>query len=136
MTRVKKKILVAGVGLTAALAYLAYAGVKAGQSYYLEVDPFLADSRYHATSVRLRGKVAEANLTLAEGGGGARFDLLGETQKIAVTYEGTIPDMFKSGVEVVVEGKLGSDGVFEAKELVTKCASKYEGRKEDAGAAL
>ena len=136
MTRLKKKIQVAGLGLTIALAYLVYAGVKAGRSYYLEVDPFLADTRYHAHSVRLRGRVGQENLAIDQGGMSARFDLLGETQRLAVTYQGTIPDLFKGGVEVVVDGKLRPDGSFAASQLFTKCASKYEGHEDDARRSL
>ena len=132
MTRMRKKIMVAGIGLAIALGYLVYAGVKAGRSYYLEVDSFLADTRYHAHRVRLRGWVDKENLTIGQGGMSARFDLLGETQRLQVTYEGTIPDMFKGGAEVVVDGELAPDGSFKASQLLTKCASKYEGNEDDA----
>ena len=37
-------------------------------------------------------------------------------------------DQFATGREVVVEGKYDSAGVFQADLLMTKCASKYEGK--------
>jgi cytochrome c-type biogenesis protein CcmE len=41
-------------------------------------------------------------------------------------YTGSVPDLFKTGREVVVDGKL-RNGVFIAvpNTLVTKCPSKY-----------
>jgi cytochrome c-type biogenesis protein CcmE len=47
-------------------------------------------------------------------------------QRVAVSYTGSVPDLFKVGRHVVVEGTL-RNGVFVAKpgSLVTKCPSKY-----------
>jgi len=46
---------------------------------------------------------------------------------LPVRYDGIdIPDLFRDGAEVVVEGRLGSDGVFVANKLMAKCPSKYE----------
>ena len=60
--------------------------------------------------------------------GGLRF-LLRDRHAMAsvpVLYKGTVPDLFKTGREVVVDGKL-RNGVFVAvpDTLVTKCPSKY-----------
>ena len=45
---------------------------------------------------------------------------------VPVVYKGSVPDLFKTGREVVVDGKL-RNGVFVAvpNSLVTKCPSKY-----------
>jgi len=60
----------------------------------------------------------------------AIFTVTGKTGRIPVAYHGVIPDMFKAGVEVVVEGKMDDTGVFQANVLMTKCASKYEGEEK------
>ncbi len=36
------------------------------------------------------------------------------------------PDMFAPGRDVIVEGKLGADGVITATQVMTSCASKYK----------
>ena len=45
---------------------------------------------------------------------------------IPVVYKGSVPDLFKTGRDVVVDGRL-RNGVFVAvpNTLVTKCPSKY-----------
>ena len=45
-----------------------------------------------------------------------------------VTYRGLVPDTFTdaSDIEVVVEGRLGADGVFHATDVLAKCGSRYE----------
>ena len=63
---------------------------------------------------------------------GLRFtlkDRKGSTA-VPVVYHGTVPDMFREGREVAVQGAL-RDGVFLAQRdtLVTKCPSKYVDKK-------
>ena len=125
MTTIQKKLLVAGVALVAAVGYLAYAGMKSGWVYFLEVDHFLADAKFQTQRVRLHGKVAEDDSFSSEKLD-ARFHLLGKSSQVAVAYHGVIPDMFQAGREVVVEGQLDPTGTFKADVLMTKCASKYE----------
>ena len=61
---------------------------------------------------------------------GMRFQLkdigTANAARIPVVYHGSVPDLFKVGRHVVLEGKL-RNGVFVAKpgSLVTKCPSKY-----------
>jgi cytochrome c-type biogenesis protein CcmE len=46
--------------------------------------------------------------------------------RVPVSYRGSVPDLFRVGRHIVVEGTV-RDGVFVAKpgSLVTKCPSKY-----------
>ena len=50
-----------------------------------------------------------------------------------VVYEGVLPDTFTDDIEVVLEGRFGTDGVFQAKTLLTKCGSRYEAAPEELG---
>ena len=45
-----------------------------------------------------------------------------------VTYQGLVPDTFTDAndIEVVVEGRLGRDGVIQATDVLAKCGSRYE----------
>jgi cytochrome c-type biogenesis protein CcmE len=124
MSAIQKKLLVAGIALAAAVGYLAYAGMKSGWVYFLEVDHFLADAQYRDQRVRVHGKVSEENFSAANLN--ANFCLEGKAKTLTVAYQGVIPDMFQAGREVVVEGKLDANGTFKADILMTKCASKYE----------
>lgn len=121
------KFIGGGLILLAALSYLAYAGLKEGWvSYHLPVDEFVAKPQFHNQRVRLAGKVAEEDLVCNPGLLSARFILLGESQRQPVAYSGVIPDLFKAGCEVVVEGRRDPTGLFKADIMMTKCASKYE----------
>lgn len=48
--------------------------------------------------------------------------------QMKVVYNGAIPNNFKSAQSLVVSGKY-QNGYFKANSILTKCPSKYEGRK-------
>jgi cytochrome c-type biogenesis protein CcmE len=84
----------------------------------------------HTGDVTLVGSVVGPVQGDAHTPGGLRFalkDIGGATPaRVPVDYRGSVPDLFKVGRHVVVEGTL-RNGVFVAKpgSLVTKCPSKY-----------
>ena len=126
MSRTKLKMVVAGATLGIAAALLAFSGMREGWVYFLPVDEFVQDTNRHEQRVRLHGKVGTEHLDVNNALLSAKFDLLGKTQSIRVAYTGVIPEMFQAQSDVVVEGRLNSDGVFHADTLMTKCASKYD----------
>jgi cytochrome c-type biogenesis protein CcmE len=36
-----------------------------------------------------------------------------------------VPDIFRPGITVVADGRLGVDGVFHARALLAKCPSRF-----------
>ena len=55
------------------------------------------------------------------------FVLVENDQTLNVLYDGTEPppDTFKDNAQALAEGKFDRDGVFHAKQIQAKCASKY-----------
>jgi len=45
---------------------------------------------------------------------------------LVVIYHGPKPDLLRDEAQAILTGKLGTDGVFEADELLLKCPTKYE----------
>jgi cytochrome c-type biogenesis protein CcmE len=84
----------------------------------------------HAGDVTLVGAVVGRVTGDAYGHRGMRFRLkdigTATSARVPVVYHGSVPDLFKTGRHVVLEGTL-RHGVFVAKpgSLVTKCPSKY-----------
>lgn len=84
----------------------------------------------HSGEVTLVGTVVGPLAGDAYAAHGLRFRLKdighGTSERVLVRYKGTVPDLFKVGRHVVLQGKLRK-GVFVAApgSLVTKCPSKY-----------
>ena len=116
--------LVVALSVAAALAiFLLYVSVAGG-------TPSIQPSQLKGRSgeVALVGKVTGQPNGDAHAAQGLHFrlrDVEGNTS-VPVVYRGSVPDLFKVGREVRVEGRLRS-GVFVAKRdsLRTKCPSKY-----------
>ena len=69
--------------------------------------------------------------------GGLRFrlkDISGDSRKtVAVLYTGSVPDLFKVGRHIVVDGEL-KRGTFVTQpgSMITKCPSKYTPKSDSA----
>jgi len=117
------------------LGYLIYSGLGENSSYFLNVSEALAMPKEDLGKARLFGTVSEQNLETAQGALGVAFTLVDKdnaARTIRVNYKGAVPDTFKPGVEVIVEGGVDpATGVFGANTLMTKCPSKYQ--KENRG---
>ena len=127
----RKRTLVAGVILLAAIAFLGYRGFQQSATYYMNVDEFVAKSNaYSDKTVRINGMVATGSWQSEPKTSTHKFTLTEKDQSqlsvsLPVVYQGAVPDAFKEGAEVVVEGKY-SNGTFWASNILTKCPSKYE----------
>ncbi|WP_319759391.1 cytochrome c maturation protein CcmE [Maridesulfovibrio sp.] len=112
------------------LGYLIYSGISQDSVYFLNVSEALAMDESELGQARLFGKVAPQNIESKTGGLGVAFDLTDQkekTQTIRVDYSGAVPDTFKEGVEVIVEGNfVNGHKMFKATSLITKCPSKYK----------
>ena len=53
------------------------------------------------------------------------FVVTDTAKDIPVAYTGILPDLFKEGKGAVVQGKLGSDGLFTATEVLAKHDENY-----------
>ncbi|MFL5966920.1 MAG: cytochrome c maturation protein CcmE [Gaiellaceae bacterium] len=116
--------LVIALSVAAVLAiFLLYTSIAGGGTPSLR--PSQLDG--HAGKVSLAGKVVGRPSGDAHAAG-LHFvlrDVKGTTA-IPVMYRGTVPDLFRTGRDVVVQGQL-RNGVFVAVPgtLMTKCPSKY-----------
>jgi cytochrome c-type biogenesis protein CcmE len=130
----KRPFLLALLLFLGGVGYLIYGGLSENTVYFLNVSEALALEQKQLDSARLFGTVDAQELTKAENGAGVTFRLLDKDDKgqsIMVAYAGAVPDTFKPGVEVIVEGGWNQEsGQFKAATLMTKCPSKYKSRSE------
>ena len=82
--------------------------------------------------VALVGRVVGTPTGDGHAANGLRFDLedVKGGASVPVVYRGSVPDQFKTGRELRMEGRL-ANGVFVAKKdsMRTKCPSKYTAKK-------
>jgi len=109
-----------------ALGYLAYTGVQESKSYYVTIKELhgLGEGAY-TKRLRVAGNVQPGSIKRS--GTNVNFVLVENDQVLNVIYNGTEPppDTFKDDAQALAEGSFGRDGVFYAKQIQAKCASKY-----------
>jgi cytochrome c-type biogenesis protein CcmE len=64
-----------------------------------------------------------------------RFEMTDGNTKFPVFYQGVPPDLFVEGKGAVVEGRVGSDGVFQATMIMAKHAEDYSPHTDGQAAA-
>ena len=121
MTMVLRWGLPAAV-VAACVGYLIYSASGGSTEYYVTVSELRANAP--AGDVRVAG-VVQDDVTRTDGGLHVTFTENDGTASMPVDYKGTLPDIFKPGITVVVEGTLGDDGVFRARTLLAKCPSRF-----------
>jgi len=108
------------------LAYLAYTGVQDSKSYYVTIKELhkMGDGAY-SKRLRVAGNVQPGSIKRV--GTHVQFVLVEEDQTLRVDYTGVEapPDTFKDDSQALADGRFDRDGVFHAKQLQAKCASKY-----------
>ncbi len=114
-----------------AVGYLITSSTSQTLIYYYSVEEFQSQlNRLQSRGIRINGKAAGIETQ----GGESRFQVVGEQESLAVVYRGLLPDTFKEGSEVVIEGRWDS-GLqhFRATTVLAKCPSKYEGADDPEG---
>ena len=124
--------LAIGIVLVAiALSWLVIAGTRQNLVYYYEVDELLAASDRYDGKIRISGDVAAGTIERDHASHTLRFaitdvDAPAGALRVPVVYDGPVPDIFRPGIQVVVEGNLDREGTFHAETLLAKCPSKYQ----------
>lgn len=127
----KLKFIIGSVVIVAAVIVLAIQGMQEDttMSYSKSVSEVqMLGSRAQSLTLKVngdlkKGSIVRNNLDLdfviTEGGSELQIHYIGKDP---------IPDTFNNNMdaEVIVSGKLQSDGIFHAERIQAKCASKYE----------
>jgi cytochrome c-type biogenesis protein CcmE len=78
------------------------------------------------TSARIRlGGLVEQNSVLRGNGSRVEFTIKDTIEKVRVSYDGILPDLFREGQGVVVEGRFGPNGEFRAETVLAKHDETY-----------
>jgi cytochrome c-type biogenesis protein CcmE len=122
------KLFVAGGAIALGIAYLIVTALQTSTVYYITVGELMARGPAAGSQqVRVAGDVVPGSVEKIDAGLALRFQVHDGSGQMPVYYKGgPVPDIFGEQVQVVVEGKVGPDGTFQASTLLAKCPSKFE----------
>ena len=132
-------------GLTAVagvVGYLMWTGISDTMVYYLTpielMERVEADPTFHELGVKVNGRVVEGSWEQGIEGRSTHAFVVSDLEDVDATlrvrYDDVLPDTFNDQAEVVLEGTYGTDGVFRAHTVLTKCGSRYEAAEEELAA--
>lgn len=127
----KKSWIIAGaVVLVAVFAWLLFGGLEKNVVFFLTPKELLAKGRDGVgVPVRLGGQVKPGSMTWDAKTLDLRFTVTDGAKEIPVHSTGAPPQMFRDGMGVVVEGRVGQAGVFQATNLMVKHSNEYRAPK-------
>jgi cytochrome c-type biogenesis protein CcmE len=121
-----KRFLIGGIIILAAISYLVVGGMKEAVVYFVTPSELKAKESSSANKfLRMGGMVVKGSLQKNLQQLTYRFELTDGTATFPVFFKGVPPDLFTEGKGAVVEGRIGSDGVFQATTIMAKHAEEY-----------
>jgi cytochrome c-type biogenesis protein CcmE len=125
-SRHKRLILIGGGLATLALAaWLVLSAFQKNLVFFFTPTQIFAGEAPQGRSFRMGGMVEEGSVKRLPDGVTVAFVVTDKVQRVNVNYRGMLPDLFKEGKGVVAQGKLGSDQLFLADEVLAKHDENY-----------
>jgi cytochrome c-type biogenesis protein CcmE len=125
-TRHKRMALVAvGLAVLGLAAWMVLSAFQKNLVFFFSPTQIFAGEAPKGRSFRVGGMVEKGSIQRQADGVSVGFTVTDNSQKIRVVYRGILPDLFKEGKGVVTQGKLGTDGVFVAEEVLAKHDENY-----------
>jgi cytochrome c-type biogenesis protein CcmE len=127
----RRRLLIGGLIILGALSYIVYGGMREAFVYFKVPSELRAEEKsLQGKFVRLGGMVVKGSLKKDMQNLTYRFELADGSASFPVFFRGVPPDLFAEGKGAVVEGRIGSDGVFQATTIMAKHAEEYSPHKD------
>ena len=127
------KFILGALLIVVSVAFLIATGVKETGVYFLTPAELAAKTAADPTFVdnvgfKVGAKVVPGSIRRDQASRTIDFKVSDGVKTYPVTYHGLVPDTFTDAndIEVIVEGRLGHDGVIRATDVLAKCGSRYE----------
>jgi cytochrome c-type biogenesis protein CcmE len=118
-------IIAAGVAAIAVAAALVLNAFQSNLVFFFSPSQIAAGEAPKDRAFRVGGMVQTGSVKRLGDGLTVEFVVTDTAKSIPVTYKGILPDLFREGKGVVAQGRLGTDGVFRADEVLAKHDENY-----------
>ena len=127
MTRKRKRLIfvLAGLALLGAATWLTLSALQDNLVFFYSPTDIYTKGVTAGRLVRLGGLVEAGSIKRESDGRTIDFSVTDGKRSIPVSYEGDLPDLFREGQGVVVEGRLQAEGNFSASTVLAKHDGRY-----------
>lgn len=127
------KLLLGAFVILGAIGFIVFNALAGNQQYFMTLSEIKAKGDLASReSVRVGGNLMPNTTKIDTKAVTAQFTLTDDQNNVLpVYYKGVLPDTFEKSTQVIAEGKLSQNGVFQASLVLAKCPSKYDPSKID-----
>ena len=118
-------LIVGGLAILGAIVALVLNAFQSNLVFFFSPTQVAAGEAPKGKPFRIGGMVKQGSIKREADGVTLRFAITDTERDIAVKYKGILPDLFKEGKGAVVQGRIGEDGIFVAKEVLAKHDENY-----------
>jgi len=118
-------LIAAGLSAIAIASALILNAFRSNLVFFFSPSQVAAGEAPRDRAFRVGGLVETGSVKRQTDGLTVRFVVTDTARSIPVVYRGILPDLFREGKGVVAEGRLGTDGVFRAEQVLAKHDENY-----------
>ena len=118
-------LIVAGLAILGIAVTLVLSAFRSNLVFFFTPTQVVEHEAPQGRNFRIGGLVEKGSVKRQPDGVTVRFVVTDTAKSVPVTFRGILPDLFKEGKGVVAQGKLGTDGVFAASEVLAKHDENY-----------
>jgi cytochrome c-type biogenesis protein CcmE len=130
MTRKQRRLILIGsaLGVLAVAVALVLGALRQSIVFFNSPTDIIEQHAAAGSRIRVGGLVKPGSIERSADLN-IKFEVTDGKSDIPVTYHGIVPDLFREGQGVVVEGKLGPGGLFQADTVLAKHDERYMPRE-------
>jgi cytochrome c-type biogenesis protein CcmE len=124
----RKKIMIGVIALVIGISVAVTLALKAFQEnlmYFFSPSEVIAGEAPENRNFRIGGLVVEDSVVRDRDSLLVEFVLTDTVNRVKVSYDGILPDLFREGQGIVANGRLNGEGVFVASEVLAKHDENY-----------
>jgi len=127
MTRKRRRLYILGLALLSlgAATALMLSAFEDNLVFFFSPTELAAKEIAPGQRIRLGGLVEEGSVSRDSATAAISFRVTDTVRSVPVRYSGILPDLFREGQGVIVQGALGPDGTFAAAEVLAKHDENY-----------
>ena len=127
MTRKRRRLIgvLAGLGMLGIATALVLTAFSDNLVFFYSPSDLKTKHVAEGRRLRIGGLVENASLKREADGKTFEFSITDGENSVPVTYTGLLPDLFREGQGVVIQGMIGSDGMVRADEVLAKHDERY-----------
>jgi cytochrome c-type biogenesis protein CcmE len=117
--------IVAGLAAAGLAATLVLNAFQSNLVFFFTPSQVAAHEAPHDRAFRIGGLVEAGSVVREKDALTVRFKVTDTVQTVPVVFTGILPDLFREGKGVVAQGRIGADGIFQAREVLAKHDENY-----------